>query len=445
MSEQERPGCLRIFFRWTFRLVALVVVIAALILGYIFSGAIYNRYVDFPAEAAAWEELRAQREEVSLEDGYQDYRGQCHSHSELSHDCMVPFEEILRVLKQEGRQFIAMSDHCHEGKADFSRQWAGMHDGVLFIPGYEMRDGFMPWGLPRDTVLDCGKDKDALAQEIADKGGLLFFAHTEEERRWDLPQLKGMEIYNIHTDFKDENMADLVPDLLLNLHTYPDQTFRLIFDEQTEILAHWDELNKTRDITGIAANDCHQNNGITITYTEEDTLLVRDTSPKDVAEYELNFFTRLLARVMFGALEPNKEVFRYQVDPYAYMTRYVATHVLMNELSEAAVLNALDEGRVYIGFDAIADSTGFTFLAEKDGRRAVMGETLPFDSGITLRAASPIPCRFTVLQDGEPVFNYEGRELEWQPSAPGKYRVEAHLDIRDTWIPWVYTNPLALE
>ncbi len=117
----------------------------------------------------------------------------------------------------------------------------------------------------------------------------------------------------------------------------------------------------------------------------------------------------------------------------------------MNELSEAAVLNALDEGRAYVGFDAIADSTGFTFLVENAGKRAVMGETLPFDSEVTLRAASPVPCRFVVLQDGEEVFTYDGRSLEWQPSAPGKYRVEAHLDINGEWTPWVYTNPLALE
>ncbi|NIA13754.1 MAG: hypothetical protein GWP08_06700 [Nitrospiraceae bacterium] len=39
---------------------------------------------------------------------------------------------------------------------------------------------------------------------------------------------------------------------------------------------------------------------------------------------------------------------------------------------------------------------------------------------------------------------YEGIELDWQPGQPGKYRVEAELNILDEWTPWIYTNPLEL-
>lgn len=444
MTTEKRSGCLRAVLRWGVRLVLILVLLAGLAFGIVFRGALYNRFRAFPAEARAWDELRAQSQPVQLDDGYQDFRGVLHSHSHFSHDCQVPFEEILQVLKDTGRDFICMSDHCHEGKADFGVQWSGIHDGVLFLPGYEMSSGFMPWGLPKDTVLDCRKDLDALAQEIEDLGGLLFFAHTEEDRRWDLPQLVGMEIYNIHTDFKDEKLAGLIPDLLLNLGAYPDLTFRLIFDEQTAILARWDELNKTRNITGIAANDCHQNNGIVITYTEDGTLLVSNTSPKDMAEYKLNFFTRLLARVVFGPLEPGRVLFHFQPDPYEVMTNYVSTHLLMSELREEAVLDALAVGRAFVCFDAIADGTGFTVVARNGAGRAAIGETLPFAAGTEIAGASPIPCRFTVLKHGEPVHEQEGREFTWQPDGPGKYRVEARLNIRGEWVPWVYTNPLEL-
>ena len=73
-----------------------------------------------------------------------------------------------------------------------------------------------------------------------------------------------------------------------------------------------------------------------------------------------------------------------------------------------------------------------------------MGESLPFRDGVRLRAASPHACRFTVMCGGRPVYQHEGFELDWAPEQPGKYRVEAEVDILGEWTPWVYTNPLGL-
>ena len=50
-----------------------------------------------------------------------------------------------------------------------------------------------------------------------------------------------------------------------------------------------------------------------------------------------------------------------------------------------------------------------------------------------------------MIKDGEPVLQKEGRSIEWTPSGPGKYRVEAELWIRGEWVPWVYANPIALR
>ncbi|MEA3364523.1 MAG: hypothetical protein U9Q79_02695, partial [Candidatus Hydrogenedentes bacterium] len=435
----------RRIFRWGFRAFLAIVVIGAIAFVIVFRGALYNRFVRFPREAKAWEELESQRVEVALDDGWNDYQGTCHNHSYLSHDSQVPFEEIHRALKETGRKFILMSDHCIDGKADYSLQWDDVKDGILFVPGFEMSDGFMPWGLPKETVLDCGEDLDVLAATIEKAGGMLFFAHCEEERRWDLPQLIGMEIYNIHTDFKDEEgFGALLPDIVFSIRKYPDQVIRTIFDRQTEILAHWDQLNKDRDIVGIAANDCHQNNGVVGYYTDKGTLLVEDTSPDTIGEYELNWWKRSALQALFGPLEPGRELFRFQLDPYPRMLRYVSTHILAHELSKEALLTSLREGRAYVAFDVLADSTGFVFMAEAGDAKAVMGESIPLGPDLSLRAESPVPCRFTIVHDGEVAHQAEGRELGWQPKASGKYRVEAEVDILGEWTPWVYTNPIEL-
>lgn len=439
------PSLRKTIFRWSLRVCAGFTLLLLIVFLAVFHGALYNRFVRFPREARAWEALRMQSERVPLQHGWKEYRGVCHSHSELSHDSDVPFEEILDALKIAGSDFIFMSDHCIDGKADYSLQWRDIYDGILFAPGFEMSDGFMPFGLPSDTVLDCGEDLVQLAKRIDSLGGLLFFAHAEQDRLWELPELVGIEIYNIHTDIKDEKLGKLAPHLLLCLGAYPDQTLRLIFDRQTDLLAKWDRLNEIKKVVGIAANDVHRNVGVRGFYTDQGTLLLTETSPKAFGEYRLNFLTRLALRAVFGPLEPGKKLFTFQLDPYERSVRYVQTHLLARELTEEALLDALRVGRGFIAFDMIASSTGFAFAAEQGGAMAVMGESMPYSEGMRLRAASPIPCRFTILSDGKAVHVDEGRETVWTPPGPGRYRLEAELKILDEWIPWVYTNPIWID
>ena len=65
-----------------------------------------------------------------------------------------------------------------------------------------MKEGIMPFGVASGVVLSNQTDSATLARQISENGGLLFYAHPEEPRDWDRPELVGMEIYNIHTDFK---------------------------------------------------------------------------------------------------------------------------------------------------------------------------------------------------------------------------------------------------
>ena len=179
-------------------------------------------------------------------------------------------------------------------------------------------------------------------------------------------------------------------------------------------------------------------------YTAQGTLLLEDTRPDTIGEYELNWWKRLGLRVLFGPLEPGRELFRFELDPYERMVRFVSTHILAPELSRETILESLREGRAFVGFDVLADSTGLVFLAESSGGHAVMGERLPLGPDVHLRAASPVPCRFTVVHDGTVTHQAEGRELDWPVTQPGKYRIEAEVDIQDAWIPWVYTNPIEI-
>ena len=461
---KRRKGCLRLAARWgCMSVLALLLLSAGLFFG-AFAPQLYNRYFVYPRQAALWKEYAQKRQPVSLKNGWTEYRGVMHSHSMVSHDSEVQFPQIVEALHKAKCQFIFMTDHVVDGKADYSLGWKGIHDGVLFVRGFEMQEGFMPWGLPDNTVLSKSDEPAELAKRIREMGGVLAFGHNEAPRPWEIPEIDAMEIYNIHSDMIDNMVVknsriETVKDALLNFPAYPEQTFRGMFDPWLLAMftQKWDEQNKHRKITGIAANDCHQNVGLRALYTPQDTLLLIDTGHSDpskkIAEFRLNFITRTLLRVCFGKLEPGGQLFRVDLDPYERSSRFVNTHLLAKELTEPALLDAVRTGRAFIAFNMLADAEGFAYVAEGGGNRVTMGESITLSPDLKLRAEAPLNCKFTLIRNGRSVASQDGRTFEYAVSQPGKYRLDAAIPMPgemtfagDSYAlnhaPWVITNPI---
>lgn len=125
--------------------------------------------------------------------------------------------------------------------------------------------------------------------------------------------------------------------------------------------------------------------------------------------------------------------------------RHVSTHLLMDELTEAAVCEALRKGRAYVAFDWMADPTGFLFQAQSDGKRWAMGSEIPFASGMTLQAAAPLPGQFRLLCGGKEVTRETGRSVEYVVTVPGIYRVEVWLELDGEARIWVLSNPIYIR
>jgi len=447
MSEKKKCGRFRLCLKWGFRIFLLIVLILAGILGYFFREGIYKRYFLFPKQAKAWAQFKAERVEPGIATGWHEYRGMLHSHSELSHDSAAAFPEIVAALKKIDVDFICMTDHYEKGLADYSLGWNGMHGGILFIRGYELDHGLMPWGIPEGTVFAASDEPRALAKRIRELGAVLFYSHTEKDRMWDLPELEGMEIYNIHTDYLEEPkgiIQKMLPQLLLTVKPYPQQSLRIIFDPPAGQLARWDDLNRTRHITGIAANDTHQNVGVRAIYTPNDTVILKGTGEKHkiIKEFKLNFLTRALLKLCCGPLTPDQEFWRFELDAYHVSGHHVNTHVLAKDLTEESILDALRAGRAFVAFTAIADATGFITYIEGDQGKVVMGESIAYQPGMQLVAAAPNQCRFLLLNHGKEIARAEGARCTFDIPGPGKYRIEAHLNILGEWTPWIYANPI---
>jgi hypothetical protein len=429
-----------------------------------FAPQLYHRFWLFPKQAAAWKDLEAQRAPVTLQSGWNEYRGVMHSHSEISHDSEVQFPEIVEAMHKAKCQFIFMTDHVVDGKADYSLGWRGVHDGILFVQGYEMKEGFMPWGLPEDTVLRNDADPAELAREIRSLGGVLCLGHCEAGRPFYIPEIDGMEIYNIHTDLIDEmvdkhSRIEVVKEMIINMRAYPEQTLRSVFDWWTlaMLVQKWDEQNLHRNLTAIAANDCHQNVGLRGIYTAQDTLLLLDTGHNNPAEkvweHKLNAVTRLMLRACFGPLEPDKQLFRVDLDPYERSARFVNTHLLAKELTEPALLDAVRTGRAFVAFNMLADATGFAYVAQGNGQQVTMGEQIALTPGLKLLAEAPLSCRFTLIRNGKSVTEQTGKTFEYEVTAPGKYRIQTDVSVPGEitvvgeryalgMAPWILTNPI---
>jgi hypothetical protein len=220
-SKNSRRGFQRGCLRWAFRFVAAAGVVLALTVVVVFRTALYQRFYLFPRQARALAELRVARIAPPLADSWNDYCGVLHAHSELSHDSAVTQAEAIRAAKVADVDFFCMTEHYADGKADTARGWSGLADGVVFLRGYELNHGLMPWGVPPGTVFGAGDEPRAVARRCHEVGAVLFFSHCEKPRLWDLPELDGMEIYNLHADFQDENLRTLIPTILLCLHAYP--------------------------------------------------------------------------------------------------------------------------------------------------------------------------------------------------------------------------------
>src|SRR5262249_24592699 len=178
---------------------------------------------------------------------------------------------------------------------------------------------------------------------------------------------------------------------------------------------------------GIAHTDAHQNVGPAVRLLEGGKARFEDALGKKLLEADVALIPPLAA--LAKDKKAGDTLFELRQDPYENSLRHVGTHVLLKELSEQAVSDALTAGRAFVAFDWLADATGFDFAAIAGDRRHEMGSRLAFTPNLTLRAQAPLPVRWKVLRNGKVISESKGRTLEVALREAGNYRVEAWLHV----------------
>ena len=292
------------------------------------------------------------------DDGYVRVPGIVHVHTTLSDGGGTP-EEVIRAARAAGVRFLVLTDHNNLDAKPFE----GYRDGVLVIVGTELSTTaghILGLGIPDPGYRFSGDALDGL-HDIRDLGGFAVAAHPESPRDdlrftgWDLPGPWGVELVNGDSEWRRAG-----PRLLLTAALYGvNARYALLrtLNPPGPMLARWDRLLASRDVAGLAGADAHSR------------IPLSKTRALRVPSYEALF-----------ALQRN----------YALLRAPLTGDF---EADRRAVLEALRDGRVYIGLDALAPADGFAFVAEAGGRPRHDGRTRAASAGPALSGRGTGPGR----------------------------------------------------
>ncbi|MEO8434275.1 MAG: hypothetical protein ABI596_05225 [Pyrinomonadaceae bacterium] len=365
------------------------------------------------------QQLAAQRTVPQPPGISRDFKGVIHVHSFLGGHSTGTFDAIIKSAKENGLDFVIMTEHPASDFDTNAMTLNDFHGGVLFVNGNEVStsNGDRLLLIPGDksaALASTQSTQTVISQQKA-RGGLSIVAYPAEFRSWSENDYDGVEVYNLFTNARRLNPVVTFFDGLWSYRSYPDLMFANFYERPSQSLDSWDNaiITNKRKLVATAGNDAHANIGVS----------VNDSS--------------------------GNQVFGIKLDPYERSFRVVRTHVLLSrdqQLTRESLLGAIAAGHCYLSFDLFADSSGFDFTAVSGPEIKTMGDEIALGSGIKLAVTSPLIVDVVLFRDGAKIHEERGiTQLEFPTTQPGVYRVELFLSsfpppVSDK--PWIISNPI---
>lgn len=345
-------------------------------------------------------------------------RGAIHVHTRRS-DGTGTVDSVAAAAQRAGLRFVVFTDH-----SDASRlpdQPAYLH-GVLCIDAVEIStDGghVVALDIPQAPYPLGGEARDVV-DDIHRLGGFAIAAHPGSMkpalrwRDWNVP-VDGVEWLNADSEWRDE------PPLMLArvLFAYPARgaaALAMLLDRPADVLQRWDALTVQRRVVTLAAADAHARLG----WRSAESA----------------------ARGVALPLPSYEQLFR------TFSVSLPDTRLSGDARSDArAVLDAIRQGHAYSSIDALANPVSISFVADRDGARAVAGDAITAGLPVALhvQAALPPNAEIRLLHNGANVAASRNPAMDFSADQPGAYRVEVRLPGRrdaDAMVPWILTNPI---
>ena len=238
---------------------------------------------------------------------------------------------------------------------------------------------------------------------------------------------------------------DRTRDFKTQLEKYPLEIFAAQQDYLENYISKWDSESLSHRVTGVAANDCHHNQVVTVKVGGPDMLEIWMTGDK---EPSFNINTRRAPRIpeLTRGHAKGDVVATFDLDPYERSLSYVTTHILASKLDEAVVRNSLRSAHAYVSHDWLCNPQGFAFIAESGGKRVgVIGDEVKFGPGLSLKLEAPVAGKIKVFRNGKLLSESDSDRLDLKVTEPGVYRPEVWLNVGGELRPWIYSNPIRVR
>lgn len=352
-----------------------------------------------------------------------EYVANLHMHTPYS-DGEWYHADIAAAAARAGVDILCVTDH--NVWVDGPERYYAVGDRrVLVLVGEEVHDAsrqpqrnhLLAYNAQRELAAHA-RDPQTLIDAVKAAGGLSFLAHPYDSTmplinyeeiswvNWEVEGFTGLEIWNYMSSWAS---------LLTSRQNAVQYAFKPelgLMEPRPEVLAKWDELLAAgHRIVGIGNADAHG------------------------TEYQ----RWGLRRVLF---------------PYEFLFRQINTHLLTpkeltGELApdRVAVMEALETGSCFVGYDGIGSTNGFRFTCHNERASQGMGAVVENRAGVTLQVVTPAPCTIKLIQAGEVIATWEnatGATHILPARATGPFRVEAWRQHLGQLRGWIFSNPLYL-
>ena len=345
-----------------------------------------------------------------------EYIGAIHMHSTFS-DGTGEVPDIAKFADEVGLDFIMLTDHnTLRALKEGYEKWYG---STLLLVGCEINDKenknhYLAFGI--DEAFTTRTPAKKYVAKVKELDGIGFLAHPHEKRKhkehpaypwteWDTEDFTGIEIWNHMSEW----VENLTEENKYRSFLHP---LRTINAPPKETLKVWDELNQTRKVIGIGGIDAHAH------------------------KYNL-----------VGFLE-------VEIFPYKVLFKSIRTHILVDEeikkgksekdieKAKWQIYNALKDGKCFVANDYVAESKGFRFYAELNGKKYQMGDSIPDHKYITFKVLIPgITAEIKLIRNGRVIETNNGMDAEFVINKKGAYRIEVYFEERA----WIYSNHIRVN
>lgn len=348
---------------------------------------------------------------------FDEYRGVIHVHTNLGEHSTGTFNELIAAAEANDLDFVLMTEHSSDKYDVSSLTLNGRYGKTLFVAGNEVvtadndRLLLIP-GCADAAGLHLMPTNEALSKlRSNERISLITYPKRSESRNLDVD---GNEVFSLNTNTRNVNPVTSVFDLIWSFWAYPTLTIARHFTRPDEELKKFDEISQTRKFLMFGGVDAHSNLGVHL----------------------------------FGDDAGNKLI-NIKLDPYERILRLVRMHALVEKdkpLTQVSLLDAVRQGRVYIGFDVLGQTDGFDFGVASGGKSFAMGDEAPLNDGARMKATAPQPARFVVIKDGEKFLeSNNARDISFDLRTTGVYRIEVYrtdLGAEFADAPWILSNPI---